>query len=507
MRRPLAVIGITLFFSLLVFGTVTDTALLLCLEAIVSAAFMLSLCFKKTRQNMTLPAVFAVAVIACLLFLCFENTYHKALTFSGTNRKIEATVCEYPEFKKEYGRFYCVAQIQTLDGERVKGKIRLSFSEAKDGLDAKALSPGDKITFDGYVYKIGQDITDIVQYFKSQGIYLGTYSVKNMKIEEGKIKPIHYYSGKLKESIGKRLSFDFDADVAGILFSVLTGSKDYLKDEVYEKYQQSGTAHIMAVSGLHLSIAVLLLKALLERIRKITPAVKSLLLLLLVLFIMTLADFSGSVKRAGIMMTLYILSESFSRKSDSLNNLGFAASVILLINPFAVFDVSFMLSFLCTLSIICIAVPLINLIVSRYSLFSRHSLLKAALSSIVISVSVMVFTSPAVLISFGSVSLVSPLTNLLIIPAVPFIIGFAVFHLVFGGIDFVFLVSVPLCKIFSYYTLFIADIFSRLPFACVVPQTDSQRNLLILLFSFLSFILFVLVKVLIKRRKKFSSHF
>lgn len=505
MKRPLAVAGISLFITLLVSGAVLDTAFLLYFEIVFSAALIISLAFKKTRQNMTLPTFFAVAVVACLLFLCFENTYYRTLSFCGTRRNVEATVTEYPEFKKEYGRFYCVADILSIDGEKTKGNIRLSFSESKDEIDSSSLYPGCKIAFDGYVYKIGQDKTEIVQYFKSQSIYIGAYSIKNLSITERKIKPFRYYSGILKNNIAKKLSFDFDDDVAGVIFSLLTGSKDYLKDEIYQDFQRSGIAHIMAVSGLHLSIAVILMKALLERFRKITPIIKSCFLIVLVLFVMTLADFSGSVKRAGIMMLLYIISDFFFAKSDSLNNLGFAALAILLMNPYAAFDVSLMLSFLCTLSIICIAVPIISITESKFTLLRKSAAIKAAFSSIIISISVMIFTSSVTLLYFGNISLLSPLTNLLAVPAVPFIIAFAVFHLIFGNI--ISFVSVPLCKIFSYYTLFIADIFSDFRLCCITPQTNTQRNLIILVSSAVSLIVFFSVKALIKRRKKFSSRF
>lgn len=502
MKRPLTTAGITLFFMFLLLGIFPDTVFLLCFEFTLSIAFIVSLCIKKIRRDMTLPTVLAVAVIACLLFLSFENTYHHTLSFAGGRHKIEATVSEYPEFKKEYGRFYCVAEISTIDEKKVQGKIRISFSETKDEIDSKALKPGQKISFDGYVYKIGQDITNIVQYFKSQGIYLGTYTVRDLQIEESKIKPITYYSGILKQSIGKRLFFDFDADVAGILFSVITGSKEYLKDDVYEKFQLSGCAHIMAVSGLHLSIAVILMKMLLEKLGKIHPIIISIVLLFLVLFIMTLADFSGSVKRAGIMMSLYIISGCFSSRSDPLNNLGFAATVILLLNPYAAFDISFILSFLATLSIICIAAPMIDLIQLKYAFF-RGIIMDMMLSSVVISLSVMILTSSVTAVYFGNVCLIAPITNLFVVPAVPFIICFAVLHLIFGSINIVSLVTVPLCNVFSYYALFIADILSRQKYAYIPIENSKQAYIVVLVFSVMSAFALTTTRILTKRSKKY----
>ena len=143
--------------------------------------------------------------------------------------------------------------------------------------------------------------------------------------------------------------------------------------------------------------------------------------------IMFFAAFSGSVKRAGIMMLLYLLSELFGERADSLNSLGFSAVCILFLNPYSAVNASFLLSFVSTLTIIIIAVPVadaVNSWLEVKTLYRFPKLLKSVVVCFFISLFVNFATLPFQIQYFGGVSTLGVVANLLLLPVTaPLILG------------------------------------------------------------------------------------
>ncbi len=508
MKRPLLVIGMTLLGVYLILGLFSGSVLPVCLQALFALGLIISLTNKRAKQNLTLPTVFAVGFVACLAFLVTESVYYKTLTCCGDYRTVEAVVCEYPEFRHEYGRNYCIAEIKSLDGERVRGKIRLSYSEAKDKIDSDTLVPGNKITFRGYVYKIGQSIPGITRYFKSQGVYVGAYWLRDLTVTESKIPYLTYYTKAVNRYIAQTLTHDFGARVGGFMLSLLTGERSFVSDDTYDSFKVSGAAHIMAISGFNLSIAAVFLKFLLDKIKAIPPIIRNLIIALSVFAIMAVADFSGSVKRAGLMMLMYLLSDSLSEKSDPLNNLGFSA-VVLLINPYGAYDSSFLLSFACTWAMLSIGVPLNRIIEDKYFSKLSDSLTKrfvnASSESIIFSLSILFCTGTLGVLLFGNIAYVSPLTNLLLLPAIPFAMGFCVLHLLFGGIPLIGEVTGFLAKTVAKYILYVVDTVATWQYGNIAIEGTAAIHATALVFALITLGMYFLVSYLEKKHKKYHS--
>ncbi len=508
MKRPLLVIGITLLGVYLISGLFSGSIFPICLQGLFALGLVISLINKRARQNLILPTVFAVGFVACLAFLVTENGYYKTLTYCGDYHTVEAVVCEYPEFRHEYGRNYCIAEIKSLDGEKVKGKIRLSYNEAKDEIDGDTLVPGNKITFRGYVYKIGQSIPGITRYFKSQRVYVGAYWLRDLTVTESKIRPFSYYTKAVNRYISKTLTHDFGAEVGGFMLSLLTGERDFLSDNTYDNFKVSGAAHIMAISGFNLSIAAVFLKFILDKIKTIPRILRNLIIALSVFAIMAVADFSGSVKRAGIMMLMYLLADTLSENSDPLNNLGFSA-VVLLLSPYGAYDSSFLLSFACTWAILSIGLPVCDILNSRF--FSKLSdsltkrFIKASSESIVFSLSILFCTGTLGVLLFGSIAYVSPLTNLLLLPAIPFAMGFCILHLLFGGIPLVGELTGFLAKTVAKYILYVVDTVAAWQYGNIAIEGTAAIHTAALVFALITLGMYFLVNRLEKKHKKYHS--
>lgn len=133
-------------------------------------------------------------------------------------------------------------------------------------------------------------------------------------------------------------------ETAPILKGILLGDKSGMSDELRLAFSRSGLAHIVAVSGLHVSTLLVLIFALFDLLH-IKKRRAGLIAALLVVFFVCLTGAPPSAVRAGVMAIAAIGAEFIYRKADSFTSLAVASSVILLIWPFAAFDVGFLLSF------------------------------------------------------------------------------------------------------------------------------------------------------------------
>lgn len=441
----------------------------------------------KTERSLTAAVFSIVAVISCILVLNTQYRHDKTVSLCGEGRTVEAVITSEPDFSSDNARYYAVARLISIDGERTYGKIRLSFSESGDGINPSEFLTGDRITFCAYVYKIGSLSERVHSSFCAEGIYTGAYSLKDMLIEKPSVRPISYYTNQVNLRINSTLNFAFDDNVAGLLIAMLTGNKDYCTDEVYDSFKLSGAAHLMAVSGLHLSIWISIFGFFLNRFRNIRK-LTHIAVMIMVIFITFLADFSPSVCRAALMIFMLLSAGFLSEKADPLNSMGFAMMCILSFNVYAINSISFQLSFASAFSIITVAVPLCNKLSLAVNSTRMHKFIRKPIvtfvSSIVISLTVMLFTVPIGAWHFGYTSSLSPITNLLLIPVCAPLLLLTVLYIIFSGIpllsDFLF-ISVDLI---GKYMINVSGKIAASPVAALNTGEDTMLLWAVVMISF-----------------------
>ncbi len=505
MKRPLCTVGFTFLVWLTVLTYIDSSSLALLFSLIAYCLFAITLLIKKCRKSLFIPAVCLSLCISSLLFFSAERNYLKVRALAGDDSKIVAAVKEEPEYNIAYHRYYCVAEIISINGIKYRGNMRLSFSTEYEDIDIGDFVIGNVINFEGKLYEVGKDIEDISDYFKSEKIYIGANNIENLTVTRQGTKPVAYLGNELRRKISDSLKENFTEDTAGVLTALITGDKDGLRGGIYDNFKFIGIAHLMAVSGMHLTILTMGAELVLRRLKK--RRVKSAILSLFTTFVMFLANFSPSVIRAGVMRLMHLGGEAIKRRSDSLNSLGLALILILTVNPFACKSVGLLLSVLSTLSIITVSLPFSESFSTRSGdvlkiksrrLFGIH---KAIIFSLATSLSVMVFTVPVLADSFGGFSLMSPIANLVFLPLSPILISVAAmsaFLCCFG--------TMPgfLAEIIDSFTLFcvkIADYLSQ--FEGFMVYTENEREVLICFVVCVSVIMFgVMVKEVRKWRRR-----
>ena len=507
MKRPLAVVGFTLMISLVVLCAFDSVAISLIVGGVSYLLFMVTSIIPESRSRFTLPVIFFTAVIACFMFYCAQGNYQALSDLADTDVQIICRVQEKPEFNKSYGRYYCKAKVLSIDGKKYNGSIRLSFNTTYEQTDLTNFEIGNKLSFKGHLYSVGGENESIVDYFKSENVYIGAYGIKDMSVLLPKYRPINYYGEKLREFIAQGFRDNFSKDTSGFLTALITGSKDYISDRIYDTFKNSGVAHIMAVSGMHLAVLVMFLNLFISKLRKKHKVIYFTILAGFIIFFMFVASFSASVVRAGVMILILLSGQLIDRLSDSLNSLGFACICILTANPFSAMSASFLLSVLSTLAIILCAVPFFKkyrfILCDILSLSSGIAFYAggAVLLSLATSLSIMIFTLPVTAELFGRVSLISPVTNLLFLPVTTIIIILAFLSAILCGFGIMpqFLISIT--ETISSYCLGVAELLGGTD--RFILKTESTLSIALCFMT--PFVLYFVIKAGGIIRRKFKK--
>lgn len=227
------------------------------------------------------------------------------------------------------------------------------------------------------------------------------------------------FRGKL---VDKYKQMGMEGQVFAVVTAMTLGDKSSLSHETKENYQLSGASHVLALSGLHLSIIYVLLTLFTFGQKK---RLWSELILLIAIWIYTvMVGMSPSVVRSATMLTIYSAVGLAGRTRMSLNVLAFVAVVMLSANPLSLYDISFQLSFMAVAFIMMFQSPVSGLIPEKVQ--QRHPLLKWVWQLTVLSCVAQLGTTPLVAYYFGRLPLYFMITNLVVIPGATLILYLSV---------------------------------------------------------------------------------
>jgi len=219
-----------------------------------------------------------------------------------------------------------------------------------------------------------------------------------------------------KDQMREVINQDLSPPQSSILSAVILGDKKNISNEWKEKLNKTGVRHITAVSGMHIVILTSILMNFLIRIGFSRGKAFYFTIGFIFLYII-LIGFPPSAVRAGIMAGLLLLAQKIGRMSQSQRGIIFAATIMLFQNPFLLKDdVGFQLSFLAVLGI-GYALPIFQ----NWLKFIPENKYLGIKDILGMTFSAQIFTLPILIYNFGYISLISPLTNILIVPILPLI--------------------------------------------------------------------------------------
>jgi competence protein ComEC len=296
---------------------------------------------------------------------------------------------------------------------------------------------------------------------------------------------------QVKERLKRRFG-NISSPAKDFLIAFILGDRGDLDQDIYSAFKQTGTVHIIAISGLHIVIVVFILIVFLKALRFKMKS-RFIITVLFLLFYSFMTGLRPSVVRAVIMGIVFLLSFLVKREYHVYNSLALSAMIILFIWPWQIFDIGFQLSYISVIAIVFLSPKILDLLPK-----TKNRLLNYAQVSIVISLSTWFVTTPLVAYYFGIVSVISVVANLFMVPFTPFILGGGFIYLLASFITPVLAKWFALSLEFIIDTLIFLTIFFRnMPFAYFYIE---KLSLWIILLYYLSIIiLFNLFNYVIKK--------
>lgn len=384
--------------------------------------FCFAFFFKKFDQNKflgwlyrvkwaTLTVIVSASLGVGLFFLDYariDNSGQKVDV--NTSYYIVGTVQQTPTYYDEYATFFVGKAVASFEEEQHVFThniyVKLYYYD-ENYSKLENLKKGDAVLFKAKL--------SAVDVYSNKGLY--TYALKQdfRHVAYGKLSSFEVSSvseptlvQSVQQKIKDTLFANMDEKYAAIAYGIFLGDTTYIDQEVISNFKISGVAHLLAVSGLNVGFIVVLLMWLL-RLCRAKPWVKILVISVVLIMYCILCDMAISVVRATIMALFLLLGHVFGKQTDALNSVSLAGILILLVCPWQVFDVSFVLSFAAVYGIIFLG-PKLN------DFFLRCHLGKFVSGTLSISLASQIATTPFMVQYFGYISSYSLFANFLIVP-------------------------------------------------------------------------------------------
>jgi competence protein ComEC len=382
--------------------------------AILAALAFLGFLFKaglRLRLFLILPAL-----AAGLLWPVVHRqlALAPALQLDGTTASVEAVVTDNPT-PTEYGSKVFVRILPAAGApDRPVKALLYTYGQPPEVTAGSAIRFAAKFRLADTMY--GEETRS----YYADGIYLIAHSRDTIELTDGTASPL-YLPARLAGDISAVIDKIFPPDLTGFMRALLLGDTTQLSRDpaLSTALKTTGTWHIVSVSGMNIAFLTGLLGVLIRKKRML-----SVIAIPVIFFFMAVVGFTPSVTRAGLMQFFVLLAPLVRRESDALTSLSAALLILLLINPFAAGSAGLQLSFAATLGILLLTERIYTAAEERlarsmlYRFRPLQRLTRFLIGGAATTLGALVFTVPLTALHFGTVSLIAPLSNILLLWAV-----------------------------------------------------------------------------------------
>ena len=379
--------------------------LLVCVAAIASIV----LCF--FRMDIAKRVRIAAFGLTVGLLWCwfYERNHIAPLEGTAESGILHARVLEAPE-KTQYGcRVLCKSGSERL----------LLYLDA----EAMTLQLGDELTVPVRLSNVSQ----------GENLYYAAKDISFLAFQEGEVTKTGHsltwrdYPALTYAKMQEQIASIFPADAEPFARALLSGDTSGLEYSLRNAMSLTGISHIVAVSGMHVSLICSLVMAIFLQRRRLAAGV----CIVAMWFFAAMLGFLPSVTRAVVMNTVLLLAPIFRKESDGPTSLGVALLVLLVWNPYSIASVSLQLSFVSVTGISLVTQRMIawlDLLSRRKSWKHDHPWLSRLCSACFLSISTTLgatlLTTPLVACYFGTISLSSLFVNLVALPVLSYTFAF-----------------------------------------------------------------------------------
>ncbi len=484
MKRPISLLCISLILGITV-SFISNSYIVISISVIFALLISVIICFKY-------PNLKHIIIIAVLFFLLGAIEF-KAVNDTNTKR-----------FEKFSGRQVVIKGVIDSEPENSATKVSYIIKVGKIIFDNKTEEYSGKVLLstpsEGLFFNYGNEISilgtlviptgrrnpggfDYRRYLARSGISATVFAKKeNIEVLQNNRGNILVKTGLiLKGKIIDVIINSIPKQQAGLLNGMLIGYREGLSEEVQKAFRDSGLTHIMAVSGANILFIVVPLIFLLRNILKFNQKSANILVIGVLILFVYITGFQPSVLRAVIMAMVILAGQILRREADIYASLSFAAILLLLYNPALLFDIGFQLSFTATLSIVLFFKNIRGIINFKYIPSIIEDIIAATLAA-------QVGVLPISVYYFNNISLISLVTNVIVLPIVEIITVIGSLMAIFGQFNLIFsqTIGYVISPLLSF-VLYTTKIASSIPYAVIQVVTPSILYIVVyyLMFWFL----------------------
>ena len=350
------------------------------------------LCLIKLKNLLQSKKFIIISLIFIIFYVfLFTNIIKYHSKYKGNETNITGKVLNY---KIDGDKL----NIEVKAKEKVQVVYYFETEEEKETISNK-LKIGSIIFLEGSFSSLSNNTIpntfNYKKYLYNRKIFY-LFNATYLKIKNNNIN----FSSKIKNAfLEKANSYSLTSPY---IQAFILGDKNYIDSDIYKSFQTNGVTHLFAVSGMHISFLVLAINTLLKKI-KIKESKINIIIILFLLFYMFLIGFTASVVRASLLYIFLLFNKKLNLKLSTINVLYILFIILLLINPFYIYDLGFIYSFLTSFGLI---------------LFSKKLTGNYFLSLLKVSFIAFIFSLPVTLYNFYEFNLLTILNNIIIVPLV-----------------------------------------------------------------------------------------
>jgi competence protein ComEC len=328
--------------------------------------------------------------------------------------------------------------------------------------------------------------SDYGRYLKSVGyeglIYIDKYEIIGENSLYKNLATLKTYIGSTTRYLYKKNS-DF-------INSLILGEKEQLTQEENEMFSRTGTSHIIAISGLNIAILCVLVKFIIGRINKVS---KLLILLISIYLYCIMIGLTPSILRAIAFTTILYLAIFLDKKRDGISTLSLIGIFLVINNPYIIYNLSFQLSFLATLSII-------------YFYGYINDVIKISLISLTLASNILIL--PIIYYNFKGIPIISVISNIIIVPFIGIIMYISIISVT------VFKINIGIAKFIAYFNrilinaiYYLLNILSNLDFAYIEIDNPSMVYVIIYYIAVFSYMIYKELKVMKEQINELQGYY
>ncbi len=386
-----------------------------------------------------------------------------------------------------------IITLRSIESKKVGGDLLLQIP--RDSVSFKLLTGATYITHTP-IHPIPKPLNpnqfDYANYLSKQYVFDKiTLDFKQIIPTKRQQFSIHQLADLIRIDINQKLAlYNFNQKQLSIINALLLGQRQDIENDTFSDYRNAGAIHILAVSGLHLGILLLILNLVLkplDRFKKPGRIIKTILIIILLWCFACIASLSPSVLRAVTMFSFLSIGAHIRSKSSIYNSLIVSMFILLCFDPLLVFSLGFQLSYLAVFAIVWIQPNLVKLYRPRFYVD------KLLWETFTVTITAQLGLLPLTLFYFHQFPLLFFVGNMIIIPVLGIILGLGILVIILAELN---LLTSWIADTFGYSIdamNFVVHWISKQEFFLLTDISFSWRMLIIGYLLILSFI-FVIKK-------------